>query len=278
MRWDWYQATVYGASPEAITRALLDRHDLASVYPGRAKNGYLRGVDIKRGDVLLATVWWGGNPGVHVKGTGEHAPHVDEVLNLGRKRDGWEVLPSRVDACIDWVEQGLFDRLYSGLAKFAMECDIKINQQGDWERGKARTAYFGARSSTVQLVLYEKGYESGGDPNWVRLEVRVFPARHARSRVASWGPSDALNASRWLTLALMSVGFQGLKAHSVGTVWRPSDDQRARRALLRQYGAIMEKWAQESGGWSELGEAVKAELRRMEVERLGEQSLVEVTE
>ena len=255
-RFDWYQATVYKASPETVAGSLRTRFDLSEVRPSRAKNGYLRGADIKRGDMVLARVWWGGNPGVHVIGSGSDAPDVASVLDMGRRINGWEVLPTRVDSCVDWVEELLFSRLAAQLIQYAIDNDISINQQGDWERNKARTLYLGSRASTVQLVLYEKGYESGGDLNWVRLEVRVYPKPHARAKVATWGPDDVFNAAPWLVKALASVGFEGLRAGSVGTVWRPSDSERARLMLIRQYGRIMKTWADEVGGWQAFGLAV----------------------
>lgn len=266
MRWDWYQATVNKADPVDIVNALVTDLDLSEAKPGRAKNGYLRGVDIKRGDHVLATVWWDGNPGVHVKGTGEDASAVASVLSQGRHRDGWEVLPSRVDACIDWDKPGLFDELSSKLIAFAVEHDIKIDQQGDWERGKARTLYLGARSSTVQLVLYEKGYQVGGEASrsWVRLEIRVYPAKGSREKVARWAPWEACKAAPWLVGALGAIGLADLKADAVGTVWRPSDAARARAAMLRQYRNVLESWAGESGGWDRAGVAIGHELQRMQ--------------
>lgn len=261
-RFDWYQATVYGPSPETMVENLRTHFDLSSVYPGRAKNGYLRGADIKRGESTLARVWWGGNPGVHVIGSGSDASGVAAVLDIGRRVGGWEVLPTRVDSCIDWVQELLFSGLASQLIQYALDNGISINQQGDWERSKARTLYLGSRSSTVQLVLYEKGYESGGDLNWVRLEVRVYPKPHARVRVAAWGPDEVFNAAPWLVKALSSIGFEGLKAASVGTVWRPSDDERARLMLIRQYGRIMKAWSDEVGGWQEFGRAVGDAVER----------------
>lgn len=260
MRWDWYQATVYGADEREVVGAFLSSIDLSSVHAGMAKNGYLYAWDIKRGDRVLASVWWSGNPGIHVKASGEDAPLADSVLLRGRKVNGWEVLPTRVDACVDWVREGLFDSLSSRLLCFAVDNGIKIDQKGDWERGRARTLYLGSRSSVVQLVLYEKGYESGGDKNWVRLEVRVYPAKRARASVASWAPGDAFRASSWVVKALAEIGWKDLQPLSVGSVWRPSDTARQRLYLLRQYGAIMRAWSEDVGGWSEFGIAVGSAL------------------
>ncbi|WP_200336066.1 replication initiation factor domain-containing protein [Thiocystis violacea] len=260
MRFDWYQASVFGPDADDVTGFLERELDLATVYPGRPKNGYLRAALLRRGDRDLAEVWWGGNPGVNVKGTGEDSPEVARILSKGRRLFGWKVCPTRVDSCIDWVEESLFDHMAAKLIRFALAKGIKIEQKGDWERGEARTLYLGARSSTCQLVLYEKGYESGGDKRWVRLEARVYPAPHAREAVALWGEEDFFRASRWMAGATEALGFEAKRAESVGTVWRPTDADRARGALLRQYGRVLAGWADEVGGWDGLGPAISRGL------------------
>lgn len=257
-RWDWYQATVPEGSRDAVISALMGRFELSDMKPGRPKNGYSFGVDIARGDRVLATLWWGGNPGCHVTGTGENAPEVAAAVR--------EAAPShrvtRCDVCKDWVEEGLFDRLAQELSRYAESKGVKINQQGDWVRGEARTLYLGSRNSPVQLVIYEKGYQAGGDPAWVRMEVRVRPSKDKKSVVASWRPGDCWASSRWLVEALGLVGFAKMEPHSVGTVWQKSDEERARAVLIAQYGRTIHEWAEELGGYEELAvvlrEAVEA--------------------
>ncbi|PXB46998.1 hypothetical protein C0056_18400 [Pseudomonas aeruginosa] len=57
------------------------------------------------------------------------------------------------------------------------------------------------------------------------------------------------------------IGWDDLHARaSIGTVWRRSDDERARAALLRQYGAIIESWATEQGGWDGFGTVLRQAL------------------
>ena len=269
IRWDWYQATLHRVHPNSAARSLMEAADLSDIRPGRAKNGYLHAWDVKRGDHLVASVWWGGNPGVHVLGTGEDAPLVASVLARGRVYSGWEVLPTRVDACMDWVKELMFSGLAAQLIQYALDNEIKIDQKGDWERCKGRTLYLGSRSSVVQLVLYEKGYQTGAaefDPrlkDWVRLEVRVYPAKHARASVAEWGPGDAFSASKWVVGAMDTIGWRGLEPYRVGNVWRPADDQRARLALIRQYARIMQRWSSELGGWAEFGSVVDSAVELM---------------
>lgn len=250
--WDWYECTVRGlgqSGHDLVLAGLSAGLDLSSVAPSRAMHGYLHGAEVRRGDSVLATVWWGGNPGVHVKASGSHSPEVAQVV-----RARWPVhAVTRVDACVDWDQAGLFDRLAPALLAYAAQCDITINQQGDWHRGQGRTLYLGAVSSPVRLVLYEKGFEVGGGAslNWVRIEVRVRPKGDARERVALWEPWEAFGAAGWLVGALERIGWGQLTAQSVGTVWRPSDAHRARLAMVRQYGATLSSWVAEAGGLDE---------------------------
>jgi len=267
-RWDWYQATVHGLDVGVVVSALQRHHDLSDVVPDRGKNGYTHGAAIRRGEHTLARVWWGGNTGVHVIGTGEDAPAVREVL------DGLPTMhpaqPTRVDACEDWKgDPTLFDRLSAALIGYAREHGISINQQGDWVRGEARTLYLGSKHSVTRLVLYEKGYEQGpgADLTWVRLEVRVRPAKWARDMVARWAPGEAFGASQWLCEALECIGWDHLQKQACGTVWRPSDEHRARAALVRQYGATLGRWMDEAGGldawWAEF-QALAESLDKLE--------------
>ena len=255
-RWDWYQATLSESCRDAVIGELLARYDLSEVRPGRPKNGYESGADIARGDEVVAKVWWGGNPGLHVIGTGEQAPSVADAIRAVERQHR----VTRCDACLDWVETGLFDRMSAGLIAYAEGRGVKINQQGDWVRGESRTLYLGSRSSPVQLVLYEKGYESGGDPAWVRLEARIRPAKDAKSRVASWEPHDCWRASRWVVQALEAIGFEKLQPYSIGTVRKPTDEERARAVLLSQYGAIIQRWAEDVGTYEALGAVLRETL------------------
>lgn len=253
-RWDWYQSTVWGLEPEDVVEIVFGSFDLADLVPGRPKNGYHHGTTVRRGDAVLAEVWWGGNPGVHVKATGVHSPVVAEALR------GLDHAPTRVDVCEDWVEVGLFDRISAKLIDFAHVSDLAVEQQGDWTRGKARTLYLGSKDSAVRLVLYEKGYQMGADHRWVRLEVRVRPRGHAKAAVSLWYPGEAFGASRWLVGALASIGWGHLQLRAVGTVRQPTDRDRQRGALLRQYGRIMREWATELGGWQHFGMAISGAL------------------
>jgi len=258
-RFDWYQATVYVQDPSyaGLADRLVRAWDLADLAPDRGMHGYLHGAKVVRGDRTLCRVWWGGNPGVNITASGEEAPVLAELL----RRLGLSYGVTRADVCCDWVEEGLFESLAGHLIAFAQDKNIAINQQGDWVRGQARTIYLGSPQSPIRLVLYEKGYEQGGDAprEWVRLEVRVKPRREHRIPVGQWDPGHFFMCG-WVADALAALGWDQLEKRAVGTVWRKSDDERSRAALLRQYGAVMERWASEVGGWDALGAEMKVRL------------------
>lgn len=255
-RWDWYQSTVLVQDPQdsGLVDVLLKAWPYSDWAPARNLNGYLYGGQIKRGDRMLCHLCWGGQTGVNCKTTSDESPVLAQAL-----RDfGKHHLPTRLDACEDWQEEGFFDSVSSALILFATDNRLSINQQGDWVRGEARTLYVGSKDSPVRLVLYEKGYEQGGDApkDWVRLEVRIRPKRDHRASVALWEPFDAFGAS-WVSDAIQFLGWDDLVKRSVGTVWKQSDVDRARSALVKQYGAILTQWASDVGSWDSLGIALR---------------------
>jgi hypothetical protein len=273
IRWDWYQSTVLVQDPQdsGLVEHLLRAWPLSDWAPAKNLNGYLYGGQIRRGDRTLCHVCWGGQNGVNCKTTSDESPVLADALRTFGKPH----MPTRVDACEDWQEEGFFDSVSAALIEFAKDRRLAIDQRGDWERGQARTLYIGSKSSPVYLCLYEKGYEQGGDApkDWVRLEVRVAPKREHRLAVARWEPLDAFGAS-WVPDAIQFFGWDDLVKRAVGTVWRQSDTERARSALVKQYGAIMSQWAQDVGSWDALGPAIQAAMSEAEKNsRIGKKPL-----
>lgn len=259
-KWDWYQSTAEGSCPSksGLIDLFLSHWEHADLAPARNLNGYTHGAAIKRGDTVLCHLNWGGQPGINCKATSDESPTLAKAL----KAWGKPHFPTRVDSAVDWYQEGLFDKLAGDLIAYAQDNRLAINQMGDWVRSEGRTLYLGSKDSAVRLVLYEKTAErraagcSAAPDHWVRLEVRVRPKKAHRASVARWEPDDALTAG-WVADALNSTGYwTDLVKTAVGTVWRSSDDERARNALLRQYGAVMARWAAEAGGWDGLGLAI----------------------
>jgi len=259
-KFDWYQATVMVQNPQesGLVGALLEAWPFSDWAPAKNLNGYLFGGAIVRGGRTLCHLCWGGEGnqglGVNCKTSSSESPVLAQAL----AQFGAVYLPTRIDSAVDWREPGLFDSLANHLIEYAKQNRLQINQQGDWARGESRTLYVGSQSSPVRLVLYEKGYEQGGDAprDWVRLEARIRPNKAHRQRIATWDASQVFCAG-WIPQALDALGWDDLHNRSaIGTVWRCDDTERARTALLKQYGAIMAAWSDEVGGWSELGQVI----------------------
>lgn len=244
---DQYNCTFHEVDPLAIIRAIEAAEPFAIIEPDRPQLGYQTGQVFRHGGEAMCRVWWQGNPGVHVRVHGANAVKLAPLLRgLGVHQ------VTRVDAREDFVEAGLFDRVAAQLIGYAEGRGIKINQVGDWVRGQGRTLYLGSRSSPVMIRLYEKGYEigieRGGNPDHVRLEVEVKPkGQLARIAVSEWLPGQCFGAAKWVVEALERIGWDHLQAQSIGTVYRPSDDERARLTLQKQYGRVLQRWLDESG-------------------------------
>jgi hypothetical protein len=255
-KFDWYQTTVRTGNPQesGLVDAILRAYPLTDYAPCAGQNGYSFGGQFVRGSSVVCRLSWGGQPGVNVMATSDNSPALADALRGLRIAH----TPTRIDTAIDWEEPGLFESLSSGLIEFAKTKRLAIMQVGDWVRGESRTLYVGSKDSPVRLVLYEKGFEQGCThrPDWVRLEARIRPKGDSRAQAMTFTPMDVFSCG-WLTEALDSINYDhGLSKRAIGTLWRKSDTERARAALLKQYGAIMQQWADESGGWSSFGEIV----------------------
>lgn len=272
-RFDWYQSTVMVQCPQdsGLVDVLLKAWPYSDWIPARNLNGYTRGGAIARADRILCHVCWGGQTGVSCKSTSDESPTLAKALQDFRATH----LPTRVDSCVDWCEPGLFDSLSGELIRYAQVNRLSINQQGDWVRGEARTLYVGSKDSPVRLVLYEKGYEQGGTApkDWVRLEVRIRPKKDWRERVARWD-ADTVFCAGWVPDALRALGWDDLVKRTIGTVWKPSDAERARTALCRQYGKALAAWADEVGGADHLGAAILDLVQELKARDEGRGALV----
>lgn len=242
-KWDQHNTTWHDVDAVEICSKLEALEPFAMVLPDRPKHGYQTGVVFSAGGEAIARVWWGGNPGVHVTLHNENAHRLAPLL---RGLEGHREL-TRADACEDFIEAGGFDRMAGYWMAFAKARGLKINQQGDWVRGIGRTLYVGSRSSPVMLRIYEKGHKEGGNPDWYRLEVEIKPKGAARVAAAYWEAGQAFNCSGWLVAGLEGLGWDHLKAQAIGTVYRPSDEDRARRWLVKQGHGVISRWIDEAG-------------------------------
>lgn len=251
MRFDWYSATVQADVEEILPALLGDVSELRDVRPGRGMHGYHRGAEVVRGERKFATLMWGGNGGgVHVQASGYDAADTSQRL-----RDAFpKHSVTRADVCEDYTAPGAWDYLASLALAVADQEGIKVTQAGDWHRCKdGRTIYLGAPSSVLRARIYEKGRQIGGDPDHVRVELVARPKGDARESASWMLPREFFGGAAWTREIAWRLTGEEVKRMRMGTVYRDSDVERTRLALVRQYGPALLSWAAEVGGPAELG-------------------------
>lgn len=251
------------ANPENVINHLTSEIDLTSAQRINPLYGFQNGASIKRGSLHFANVFWGGegNEGLtHVRHEGSQAGQTYTSLQNYISTNGIFYKATRMDACEDFIEEGLFDRLAKQMKQFALDNRLKIGTRGDWERGIERTLYIGSRQSEVYVRLYEKGGKHGTDPNWIRYETEVKPqTRDRQVSVAAMNPNEILFMGMSGRM-LNHLGWNHLDPVKLESIYQPSDAERSRKAMLKQYKNILVGWKDELGGWSELAEAMQEEL------------------
>ena len=268
MKFDWYSASV-PADPQVVLGALDGFDDLASFERTRPLHGYQEAWAMRRGPTDLFTVMWGGSHTggtVFVQGSGLHAPPLADRL---RRNPALAHKVVRADIAQDYDDSTAWSKLVAICLDIADRRGLRIYQAGDWHRGEAgRTLYVGSPQSVVQLRLYEKGKKEGFRPDWVRLELCVRPKkREARELLSTALPSDFFGCSSWSVELAERIGVPELERIHAGTVYRQTDDARARAALLAQYGKTLARWADDLGSWSKLGPTIKEELQSAKQKR-----------
>jgi hypothetical protein len=193
-----------------------------------------------------------------VQGTGRHAAPVAEWLR------GWQPRHrvARADAAEDYSAPGAWDQISTVCLRVADEYRIDVEHAGDHHRAiKGRSFYLGGRTSVARAIVYEKGRQLDGDPDWVRLELRVRPgSRDAKYRASSLTPSELYGCSKWSAGLATRLGQPEVARMSLGTVYREEDVLRSRKFLLRQYGPTLRGLLGECGSWSEVGEWIGKRL------------------
>lgn len=267
MRYDWYSPTV-DSSADHVLATLQGGQDLASVYPIRGLYSYPRGAEVRRGDRVLAKVFWGGVNGedqVHIQASGPDTPQVVQLV-----REHWPAhRVARADACEDYRGPKVWRQLSKLAIGVAELAGVRMSTVGDWIHARAgRTLYLGGKTSRVQVRVYEKGKQLGVDPDWVRMEVQVRPTGEGKSHLATALPAQLMEVSPWTSMLARRVGIPELDAVRIRDPWTPSDEETAFRWGVRQYGALFVRKAAALGGYAQLGAVIEAELAEIEAQRL----------
>lgn len=270
-RFDWYAATVYQDEADVVDSVASALR--CDVKPGRPLHGYERGLDLVDLDderhVKARVLAGGRNGNPHVFASGEDAQPVADLLRAGWP-DRHHV--TRVDSALDYDEPAAFDKLSALCLAVADKRRLSLDQKGDWQRENSpagRTLYVGSFKSPSLVRCYEKGKQMKGlapsqaasdaiSGDWVRLELQLRPQRAAKLTAAGASPLDVWGYGRWTRELLAEV--DGYLADRVDmTPARESDDARAFRFMVKQYGAVLDRIRGERQ-WSEVGEWIGAAL------------------
>lgn len=262
MIWDAYFCTFEGDTGEvsAELSRLFYLSDMRPV-PGRTY-GYERILGWFHGPEELARMYYGGNGGrCSVQSKGGQAVEVAKRVRI--------VFPdhavSRADVRQDYQFFGAWDEITSKAFRIAEEHGLRVTEIKG--HGHGDTLYMGSRKSVSHVRIYQKAKEMMGpdaDPDHVRVELELKPGNSmAKRMLATMKPAECWGASDW-TRELHEV-LAGIAPEKVklGTIYRSPEIMRTRRWLVTQGLGALEHWAEELGGWAELGRAMhelKAEL------------------
>jgi hypothetical protein len=246
---DAYNATVM-ANPAEVVRvlreyvaALPDHRTGRRTCEPRNRWGYANAVQIRSATGVAANVRWGGNGGgvsVEIKGNVAN----DAYMAMRNHFPGHAC--SHLDVAFDLVAPSLFNEMFLHLRRIAMDDGIAIRRVGDWDYfQRGRSAYFGALTSVMQVVLYEKGLQLGQEPaahrahrDLVRLELRVRPhARDLKVLLGTLAPCMAWSLSQWTAGAALT--FSALAAQPALRTLHTLDESEALAMMFDEYHQIL---------------------------------------
>jgi hypothetical protein len=260
MRFDWYQATI-PENPMVLVNLLQNTYgENVQVREGRGLHGYRQRFDIVGEDFVLASVLAGGENG-HPNAWAS-GPETDAFQAIIREHWGgfMEHRVTRFDAAEDFDQEGAYEALRRVVRAVAKSEGVKGLEIVPEDAAEGRTFYAGAPTSAVRLRLYEKGKQERAkakEPetipaNWTRIEVQVRPKQDSGFVAAMVSPEKAWGFSTWT----QDVAKRALEL-DVPRVqikpWRESDDDRAWRYMLRQYGPLLLRVKGDLGSWAAVG-------------------------
>jgi hypothetical protein len=271
-RFDWYQATV--RAPRGDVVEALGGLAVAGQWEHlkRAPFGYDSGQRLVDGEGQLCQLWSGGvHEHPHVVFSGESSPAGADVL---RSAFAGKHSVSRADVCIDYAEEGAYDRLQDVALGVARDRGIKVGTAGDHLLTKqGRTLYLGGRGSHTRMRAYDKAAELREKlvnnlpklllvpEHLARLEIQVRPqTREAKAAAAAADPVSLMGSAAWTRELMRLVAGLELAPFAAGRLWSQADDERAYMAVLAQYGGMFRRLAVELGSWDCVGLQLRDDL------------------
>lgn len=245
---DFYTVSI-DSDYEALVSLVAKDLDL-DVELGYPKFGYESAVHLVRGSTRHALAQSGGSN----VGTATYFQANGHFSNeffawLVENKIKYQLI--RADVKIDLDGAEYFMQLANMLKKVASNHRLKTSCMGDWvQTHTGRTLYVGSRQSPVYCRLYEKGHQVSYASNLVRLEFEVKPKKEARFALAHMPPSHFLTVNRWVSelISMMSQSTVQPSDLKIGTVYLPSDHEKALAHMIKQYQNTLKKQLTIDGG------------------------------
>ncbi len=263
---DWYQGTATQGSADDLLSVLDGLAPGLKLGHGRGFYGYAHTSTLgNEQEGTVATVWHGGSHDLpHFSCTGEWAQPGAELIRVAYP---FSHTIARVDVREDFDGADTYERVQAQLLEVAKLHRIKVDTAGDHLlTRKGRTVYLGARSSAVRLRFYDKAEELRGkfakDPRRLaevpdhlsRLEAQIRPQnRLAKGTLANCEPLEVLGSARWMREVWRAVAGLDLQPVQIGRGYRQTDDERAYRYMLAQYGGVIRRMRVDAGSWECVG-------------------------
>lgn len=264
MRFDWYQASIPEAHPEAVMEALSKVDYYGDWEQAKPQKGYDRASDfIVGGEVLFRMSFGGQNEqfGPNVLGSGSSAPKLAQVV-----RDRFpHHRVSRVDACEDYHHADVYQYLRKKALKVAAQHDVKVREITKPLKASddGRTLYLGSPTSAINGRIYEKGKQLGVSTEWVRAEIQVRPQKIMKDLAAKLTPLQVWSLAKWSHAFAVAMGHKDLKRVDA-QIYQPSDHDRAYRFMLKQYRKVLEQMKATHGSWESVGAQIGYDLAHID--------------
>jgi len=271
MRFDWYQATI-GGKLQDIIEAFINRYGPGhDIVEARGIHGYAQRFNVVEGKgMVVASVICGGNRGAfpNAWASGDDTENFIQVV-----RSEWPTkhVVTRMDACEDFQAVDAYAQLRAVLRQVAKPAGVKCREiLPDDDPDEGRTYYAGSPSSDVRVRLYDKGLQvrrtlppeqaAQVPADWIRFEVQVRPKGQSRQDAAVIEAAEAWGFSPWTKkAALKALDLEVPRV--VIRPWRESDDERAYRFMIQQYGNLLRRKVVDHGSWSALGAQIGEDIQ-----------------
>jgi hypothetical protein len=267
MRFDWYQASVPETAPEVVMEALARSEYYGDWVQSRPGKGYDTGFQFVVGDQVKYRLSHGGQNeqyGANVTASGGDAPMLAEVLRGAFPNHR----VSRLDSCEDYHHSDAYEYLRGIGLRIAKECNVAVREitKPLVESDDGCTLYLGSPSSAISGRIYEKGKQLAVGTEWVRVELQVRPQKHVKDVAAMLSPEQVWGLAKWPTALAHELGKTSIQRVDV-QIYQPSDEERAYRWLLKQYGPLLSSLKAVHGSWEALGAQIGYDIEHKGEER-----------